>query len=998
MEASAAVTAGGDRRLAVQWERRDQVPHEVEFRILGPLEVRVDGRRVAVPGARQRALLCALLQRPGEVVPPDRLIDDVFGETPPAEARNALQTYVTRLRQALGPAADVIVTRPPGYLVDLSRATVDAARFADLLAKARAAETATAALALVEQALALWHGSAFAEFADRFARPEALRLEELRLAAREDGAALLLHLDRVAEATAALDALVAEQPWRERAVELLITSLARSGRTVEALAAYRRYRDRLRDDLGLDPSPALRQLEQQVLRGQLQPERRKPLAPARRALPTRVTSLVGRDRELAAIRGLLSDGRLVTLVGPGGVGKTRLAHEVAAAEQDPWWVDLAALRDGEAVPSAVADAVGLDVQPGSPLLDTLRGWARSATGLLVLDNCEHLLPSVSALVEELLAASSALRMLATSRERLAVDGEQVFAVSPLEVPEPGASDPLRPAVQLFLDRARAADPHLVPDRRLLQRAGEVVRALDGLPLAIELAAARVGTLTVDDLADRLDARFELLRQTRGGGDPRHHTLRAVVDWSFDLLTTEEQRLLLRLSVFAAAFDLTTVEAILADGDLPAQRIADLIARLTGRSMLIRPGPVGVGRYRMLETLRSYAAFRLPPADADRLRRRLAAFLVDLTERAERGLYSADEQAWVQRIELWLDDVRTTWIWARDAGETDIAVRLAAALTRFAYWRLRSDLLAWGTWAVETVLSHPRLSVTYAAAAHAAWIEGRLAEARSLAGRGIAVAGGASNPAAAAALEASGDAALLSGDLTGALQAYRATATVATSTDDPAALAIAAANEAIVLSYADDPQAAATSVGAVAAALASNNPTAIAYSLFAEGEALADDDPERAVAALDEARRRAQDVGNPVVAGVALNAAVALRGRRGPPDQALALFREAIGHWRASGNRALIVTTLRNLVVLLARVGQDEPAAVLAATLEHAAPAKTYGAEAERIATALAAARQRLGDAAYARAWNAGGRRTLEEATDQAMQLLAEHGDGSQVPG
>jgi predicted ATPase/DNA-binding SARP family transcriptional activator len=976
----------------------DQVPHEVEFRILGPLEVRVDGRHVAVPGARQRALLCALLLRPGEVVPLDRLIDDVFGDTPPAEARNALQTYVTRLRQALGPAADVIVTRPPGYLVDVSRATVDAARFADLLAKARAAETAAAAVALLDQALALSRGLAFAEFAERFARAEALRLEELRLAARQDRAALLLHLDRVAEATATLDALVAEEPWRERAVELLITSLARSGRTVEALAAYVRYRDRLRDDLGLDPSPALRQLEQEVLRGQLEPGRGRSLAPARRALPTRVTSLVGRDRELAAIRGLLSAGRLVTLVGPGGVGKTRLAHEVAAAEQDPWWADLAALRDGEAVPPAVADAVGLDAQPGSPLLDTLRGWARSATGLLVLDNCEHLLPSASALVEELLAASSALRMLATSRERLAVNGEQVFVVAPLEVPEPGASDPLRPAVQLFLDRARAADPHLAPDRRLLQRAGDVARALDGLPLAIELAAARVGTLTVDDLADRLDARFELLRQTRTGGDPRHHTLRAVVDWSFDLLTTEEQRLLLRLSVFAAAFDITTVEAIVADDALPAHRMADLVARLADRSMLIRPGPVGVGRYRMLETLRSYAASRLPAADADRLRRRLAVFLVDLTERAESGLYSADEQAWVQRIEMWLDDIRGTWTWARDAGEADVVVRLAAALTRFAYWRLRSDLLVWGTWAVEAVPSHPRLSVMYAAAAHAAWIEGRLAEARSLAHRGIAMAGGSSNPAAAASLEASGDAAILSGDLTGALQAYRATATVANSTGDPAALAIAIANEAIVLSYAGDRQAPATAAEAVTAALASNNPTAIAYSLFAEGEALADDDPERAAAALDEARRRAKDIANPFVAGVALNAAVALRGRRGPPDQALALFREAIGHWRATGNRALIVTTLRNLVVLLARVGQDEPAAVLAATLEHTAPAKTYGAEAERIATALAAARQRLGDAAYAHAWDAGGRRTLEEAADQAMHLLAEHSDGSQVPG
>lgn len=972
--------------------------HQVEFDVLGPLEVRVDGRCIAVPGARQRALLAALLLRRGTVVPFDRLVDEVFGEAPPAQARNALQTYVARLRQALGPAADVVVTRAPGYVLEAPDQAVDVARFTDVLATARDTHPPAAALALLEEALALWRGPAYAEFAETFARGEALRLHELWLAAQEERAALLLRLDRVAEATAALDALVTEEPWRERAVKLLVTALAQAGRTGDALAAYSRYRDRLRDDLGLDPSPELRRLEEQVLRGQLQPAPRHPLTTTRRVPPARATSFIGRDLELARVRGLLAPGRLVTLVGPGGVGKTRLAQEAAVPEAAAWWVDLAALRDEDAVPPAVADAIGIDVQPGTTLLDTMRGWVRSAQGLLVLDNCEHLLASAAGLVEELLAVPSTLRLLATSRERLSAEGEHVFVVPPLEVPAPGAHDVFRPAVQLFLDRARAADPRIDADPGLLDRVGNICRALDGLPLAIELAAARVGTLTVDDLADRLDERFELLRQTRHGGDPRHHTLASVIDWSFDLLTAEERRLFLRLSMFAAAFDITAAEGIVADDDLPAHRIADLVARLADRSMLTRPGPAGAGRYRMLETLRRFADSRLSATEADRLRRRHAQFLVDLAERAESGLHGPDEPAWVRRIDAWLDDLRAAWTWARDAGETDVAVRLAAALTWFGYWRLRPDLLAWGAWAVHTVASHPRLAAAYAAAAHAAWFEGRLDDARELARRGVAAAGGPTAAAAAVPLYALGDIALLSGDLKAAVEAYDGFAALGTAAGDPAGFALGKANVAVALAYAGDGRAAGIAAEAVAAARASGNPTAIAFALFSQGEALADDDPDRASAALEEARQRAEQVSNPLTVGVALTAAVALSGRRGEPDQALALFRHAVEHWQATGNRALIVTTLRNLVILLARTGRDDPAAALAATLERTAHAKSYGAEAERIVTALAAVRQRLGEAAFDRAWATGAGRTLEEAADHTVRLLEGSSDGSSIPG
>jgi ATP/maltotriose-dependent transcriptional regulator MalT len=403
-------------------------------------------------------------------------------------------------------------------------------------------------------------------------------------------------------------------------------------------------------------------------------------------------------------------------------------------------------------------------------------------------------------------------------------------------------------------------------------------------------------------------------------------------------------------------------------------------------MLTRPGPTGIGRYRMLEILRAYAAARLPVAEAERLRRRHARFMVDLAERAEAGLYGRDEPTWACRVELWLDDLRAAWSWARDA-DVDLAVRLAAALTRYAYWRLRSDLLAWGTWAAAAVPAHPRLAVAYAAAANAARVDGRLEKARDLARRGVELGGGPTAPTAAAPLEAQGDVAMLTGDLAAALEAYRGVAALV-APGDPAGLAIATANQALTLAYAGDDQAArAAAEEAVAAAGAAANPTAVAMARFAEGEAVADTDPERASAALDEARRRAREVGNRFIAGTALTTLVALRARHGPPREAQGLFRDAIDHWRTNRNRRLLVTTLRNLVVLLARTGRDEAAAALAATLQAAAPSRSYGAEAARITTALAAVRNRLGDSAYDRAWTAGAARTLEEAADDAVHLL-----------
>jgi predicted ATPase/DNA-binding SARP family transcriptional activator len=933
--------------------------------VLGTLHVVVEHRAVLLAGARQPALLAALVLGRGTVVSSDRLIDQVFDGEPPGDARNALQTCVTRLRQALGPAAGRIRTRSPGYLLDLPADAVDAERFAALLAD-RPGEGAQDVAARLDEALALWRGPAYAEFAAGFARGEAVRLEELRRTAQERRVEALLELGRVEDAVASAAGMVAAEPGRDRAVALLVTGLAIGGRAPEALAAYEAHRDWMRDELGLDPSPELRELHRRVLRGQLATPARS--GELRQAGPARVVApLVGQEDVLTRATELLATSRLVTLVGPGGVGKTRLAWELYT-RVDAAWVDLAALTDPAAVPHAVAEAVGLAADPGTPLADTLRRWAGQASCLVVLDNCEHLLDAVAGVVATLLGGPGAVRVLATSRERIGVPGERPLVVPPLDE---------KPAVRLFLDRAAESGIAEIADDRLLDRITGVCRALDGLPLAIELAAARVGSLTVDDLADRLDARFELLVAERSGGGPRHRTLGAVIDWSYRLLPEPERLLFARLHVFAAGFDIAAAEAVTAGEGVPADQVAHLLGRLAERSMLTRPGHAGVGRYRMLDTLRRYAATRLPPDEVTRLRSRHAEYLVGLTEPAGAGLLGPDEERCARRLEDSLDDARAAWAWARENGATDLAVRLVAALTPYAYWRLRLDVLGWGEWAAQTVPRHEGSATAYAAAATAAWMRGDPVLGRELATRGIEVAGGERATAAAGPLETRGDIALVTGDLAAALAAYRAGGELAAPAT--AARAIALANQALALAYGDDPDAWPTARRAVAEARASGNPTAVAMARYAEGEAAADSDPTAALDALDEARRVAARVGNRLVTGVALTATVALRGRHGPPAAALALYRDALAHWRATGSRALLATALRNLVILLARTGRDREAVALAATVQHDAPTPTYGAEAGRIDRALAAARRRLGPAGFDAAWAAGATRTIDEA-------------------
>ncbi|HXJ64540.1 MAG TPA: BTAD domain-containing putative transcriptional regulator [Actinomycetota bacterium] len=680
----------------------------VEVLVLGPLEVRVGGSPVAVPGARARTFLTRLALEPGRVVPVARLIDAIWEDEPPDGATNALQSLVARVRRAL---PDCVETDTTGYRLAVEAEAVDAVRFERLAAEGRrrlADGDARGAGAVLREALELWRGPALADAADAsFAVAAAARLEELRLAAIEDNVeATLATGNSDGTLVAELEALVAEHPLRERLNGQLVRALAAEGRQADALAAFDRLRTRLANELGIDPSPELQELQVAVLRGE--PPKRKPApssageaslhAPPRTNLRAQITSFVGRESDVQRISTALEGSRLVTLVGPGGSGKTRLATEVGSRLVDGipggvWMVELAPVGDpGELVQAFLSvfgarEAGLLTLAAGTTgPEDRLAEAIGERYLVLVVDNCEHLVQAVATLTDSLLARCPSLRVLATSREPLGITGEVLLPIDPLEMPEPdadvgpvGAVD--SPAVMLFTDRATAVLPGFVVDESNVRDVVAICRALDGMPLAIELAAARLRSLTVDQVAGRLDDRFRLLGVGGGAALPRHQTLRAVVDWSWELLDEPERVVLRRLATFPGGATLEAAEAVCGGDGVPPDDVLYLLASLVDKSLVNadRDGdttPTGQVRYTMLDTIRAYADERRREAGEDEmLRRRQAEYLAVLAEKADGSLRGARQLEWLQRLSAERDNVHAAIRWAADAGEAELAMRL-----------------------------------------------------------------------------------------------------------------------------------------------------------------------------------------------------------------------------------------------------------------------------------------------------------------------------------
>ncbi|MFV2177793.1 BTAD domain-containing putative transcriptional regulator [Actinomadura sp. LOL_011] len=691
----------------------------MRFGVLGTLAVWTDdGGLVPVPGIKVRALLADLLVHEGRPVPADRLIDDLWGEALPGNPAGALSAKVSQLRRVLEdaePGARALVeSRPAGYLLAADwtgrGARVDARRFEALVSEARAAADPKARAGLLGEALGTWRGTAFADFADEpFAGPAAARLEELRLIALEEHAEVRLELGEHGALAGELAAAVAAHPLRERLRAAHMRALYRAGRQHEALEGFDRFRTLLADELGLDPGVELAELHGAILRqdpaldaptaSQAVPSRAAP----RTNLPVPPTELIGRDGAVADVRARLGTDRLVTLTGPGGVGKTRLAVEIAAGLADGfadgvWLVELAAV-DRATVPdlAEVVTAV-LDVrdEPGGPdtPLDRLALALGGRRLLLVLDNCEHVVEQAAELAEGLLRRVPGLRVLATSREPLGSPGEVVWAVPPLDVPARDGTDGAAAlaessAVRLFAARAEAAARGFRLDDETAVSVAVLCRRLDGIPLALELAATRVRTLGVRGLVARLDDRFRLLATGHRGAPPRQRTLTAMIDWSWDLLAEPERAVLRRLSVHADGCAVDAAEAVCAGGDVPADEVLDLLVRLVDRSLVVlveRPGEEP--RYRLLESVAAYGTDRLRDAgEHARVRTLHSEYYAGLAERAD--LRGAGQASWLRTLDAEAANLRAALDAAVAEGAADRALRLVGALAW--YWFLRGRL-------------------------------------------------------------------------------------------------------------------------------------------------------------------------------------------------------------------------------------------------------------------------------------------------------------------
>ncbi len=652
--------------------------------MLGSFEVRTnEGNLADVPGVRLRALLIALALEPGRVVSKAKLIDWIWGENPPADAANALQRLASRLRKAL--PEGVIESQTGGYRLTIVPDAVDALRFERLIGEARQ-QAGLARVRLLREALALWRGAAMHDvgLADSEAfDAAATRLEGLRLTAMEDRFEAEVSLGHGAEVVAELTDAVTAHPLREPLVAALMRALVAAGRDSEAMLAYKRTREALSDALGVDPSPELSALHVALLRGELgrREENRKTNVRAE------LTSFVGRDADVAAVRKLVAEHRLTTLIGPGGSGKTRLATETARAligdlPDGIWLVELAAIGADGDVAQATLTALGLrDALLGAAAnadpTDGLIAAIREREALLILDNCEHVIEAAARFAERVLGECRRLRILATSREPLGITGEALWLVEPLAVPT-DADIPTSPAVRLLRDRAGAVRKDLGVDEHSLSTMARICRALDGMPLAIELAAARLRTMTIDQLANRLDDRFRLLTSGSRTALPRHKTLRAVVDWSWELLSRDERTVLRRLSVFSGGASLEAAEWVCAGDVVEQDQMLELLTSLAEKSLLVTEGG-GAPRYRMISTIKEYAADRLAEAgESDLARRAHLAYFTDLTETAEPHLRRAEQLAWLATLKAEHDNISAATRGAIAAGDAQAAMRLAAA--------------------------------------------------------------------------------------------------------------------------------------------------------------------------------------------------------------------------------------------------------------------------------------------------------------------------------
>ena len=636
----------------------------LQIDVIGPLRIRSDVQ-VEVRRPAQRRLLSILALANGQRVSTNVLIDRYWPDGPPTTGRAAIQTHVAALRRLVGDS--FIITEGYGYRLNLDKQKLDVAEFTELAARAnseRADSDWPGVLESTSVALGIWRGIPFEELADdEFARAEIIRLEEIRLELLEHHAESLIALDRAEEALPELEALVVDHPYRERLWEHLMTARYRLGRNTEALRAFQELSSQLAE-IGVEPGEPLRRLEEKILLHD------QSLTRTKHNLPTELDSFIGRETEMDEIAKLLADHRLVTLTGAGGSGKTRLAVHLARQSLDSypdgiWYVELADIDDSSLIPTEIAQTIGIK-SDNNDVIDTLITALTNERCLIILDNCEHLVEATAVVTRRLLEGCPNLSALATSRSPLRIPGETAYTVPGLTLPNDKISEANAfgyDGIRLFVERATAAGSFALTGKHLVAITS-ICRRLDGMPLAIELAAVRTATLTPDAIAARLDDRFRLLTDGSPTAPAKHQTLEAVIDWSYQLLSPEEQTVLNRLSVFRGGFDLEMAEQVAGGNGVDPHQVVPLVASLAAKSLINTHDWEQEGRYRLLETVREYGIQRLEErGEYQTARHHHFEWALGFADEFWRRVYEGGRERRVERIHLEFDNLMAAIEWS-----------------------------------------------------------------------------------------------------------------------------------------------------------------------------------------------------------------------------------------------------------------------------------------------------------------------------------------------
>ncbi|MEX1037736.1 MAG: BTAD domain-containing putative transcriptional regulator [Acidimicrobiia bacterium] len=954
----------------------------VLLRFLGPLEVMVDGRAANPGGPKQRALLCHLVLHAGEPISVAALAGAVWGHDAPDGAVRSLRTYASNLRRLLGAAVD-LKGEHGTYRLDLISVETDIDEFRAAAEEAASLRAPDDRSKMFAAALDLWRGPFLADLDQPWLQEESASLEWERQRAVNAWAEATIAAGRPADVISVIERAAANAPFDERVCGLLMRALYGSGRQADALAVYRRLRDGLVRELGVEPGPELRTLEEQILLhdatvGGAEPD----------WLPAPSADLVGRSVEIEELLARVEQVRLLTLTGPGGVGKTRLAVElgrriVERGDQSVFFADLSTVFDESVVDAVLAASAGVQPHPDSGLRASLIEYLRPRKAVFIVDNCEHLSSAVARLAASLVRSCPEISVIATSRAPLHVDGEHEWRTPSLQVPDrPDVSVNLLrqwPAVELLCQRAPSSFQITDANR---SDVAELCRHLDGLPLALEIAAARLGSMTPTEIIATLGSSLQKSR-VDPADDVRHGTLDATIDWSYQLLAEEPRRLFHPLGVLSGRFLFEDVLEVCVTEPVPPETVREWLSILVDQSLVTAETSGTRTRYRLLETIRRFAVDRLGDAEPE-VRRRHAWHFGRVAEVEAARLLTSEEGNASAELSLAYDNLRSAVGWAMKTGAVDTAARVVGSIADWGYWRSRYELSRWAQWVWETTTpDDPRWRAVCGSAARGAWLGGRFDDAVRFGNAGADAAG----PVVARSGhpdDVVADVALYQGDAEAALEHYSRVASESSERGDITREVWATYYVAVISAVLRRPPEAKTAAAkALAGARRTGNPTALAFSLYASGLAVKHRSPAEATAMFEEAARMADSVGNDWFAVIARMELASTMATHGDLRSGLQEFIGVIDHWHRVGDDTQLRLTWRYLVIALAAIGlADEAATITGALLTK--PRSVLTQPHQKLLDGLLGT---LGEAEYGRLTVRGSIMSVTEMVDASLEAI-----------